>query len=248
MPLQINATIYNPHAASPLYHIAWGVRFFFAGLRMLFKHPSLFGLSLIPMAITVVLLVSLALGCAWLVGDLIEGAMGEELRVFAQALVFVLALLLGYFLYLPLARVLLAPFSEALSRKAHAINSGGGKYQSSLGWARAMLEGLKLVALQAMIVLVALALSLIFPPVGAPIGIAVAVLMCGLDFCDVPLSACGMPLRKKLGVIWRHKSLALGFGLAAYLMLLIPVINLLCLPVGVIGATLLTDQIEESEH
>jgi uncharacterized protein involved in cysteine biosynthesis len=52
-------------------------------------------------------------------------------------------------------------------------------------------------------------------------------------------------LRKKLGMIWRNKSLALGFGAAAYLMLLIPVINLLALPVGVVGATLLIDSLPD---
>jgi uncharacterized protein involved in cysteine biosynthesis len=52
-------------------------------------------------------------------------------------------------------------------------------------------------------------------------------------------------LRKKLGVIWRNKSLALGFGAAAYLMLLIPVVNMLALPVGVVGATLLIDALDQ---
>ena len=45
-------------------------------------------------------------------------------------------------------------------------------------------------------------------------------------------------------MIWRNKSLAIGFGAAAYLMLLIPVINMLALPVGVVGATLLIDALE----
>ncbi|MCI0338607.1 MAG: EI24 domain-containing protein [Acidobacteria bacterium] len=211
---------------------------------MLIRHPPLFGLSLIPIVITVVLLVLLALASAWMVGELIADDLGGELRTFAQALIFVLALLLGYFFYLPVARVLLAPFSEALSRRAHTINSGGMNYQSPLGWARAMWEGLKLVMFQATIVLAALVLGLIFPPVGAPFGIAMAIFTCGLDFFDVPLSARGLPFRRKLGVIWRNKSLAIGFGIAAYLSLLIPVVNLLSLPAGVIGATLLADAIE----
>jgi CysZ protein len=234
---------YDHRLANPLYHLAWGVRFFFAGLRMLFRHPALLGLSLIPILLTVVLLLGLAFGVAWLVGQMVSDALGESLRVFAQALIFVLALLAGYFLYLPVARVLLAPFSEALSRKAHAINTGAAIRQSDLGWARAMWEGLKLVVLQLVIAIFVLALGLLFPPVGAPIGIAVAVFLCGLDFFDIPLSTRGLRLRKKLGLIWRNKSLALGFGLAAYLTLLIPVINLFSLPVGVIGATLLADSL-----
>jgi CysZ protein len=213
---------------------------------MLIANPSLLGLSLIPILITFVLLVLLAFGISWFVGEAIANAFGEQLRTTARALIFVLALLLIYFLYLPVARVLLAPFSEALSRKAHAINSGGTNYQSDLGWSRAIWEGLKLVTFQMVILLIALTLSLIFPPVGAPVGIALAVFTCGLDFFDVPLSARGLPFRKKLGVIWRNKSLAIGFGLAAYLSLLIPVLNLFSLPVGVIGATLLIDAIGES--
>ncbi len=239
---------YDQRASNPLYHIGWGVRFFFSGLRMLLTQPSLFGLSLIPIMTTVVLLFLFALGIAWLVGGLIADALGEDLRILAQALIFGLALLLGYFLYLPVARVLLAPFSEALSRKAHAIKNGGTKYRSDLGWGRAMWEGLKLAAFQTVIVLIAITLSLIFPPVGAPVGIALAIFTCGLDFIDVPLSARGLPFRSKLGVVWRNKSLAIGFGLAAYLLLLIPVVNLLSLPIGVIGATLLTDSLENAKH
>jgi CysZ protein len=239
---------YDHRLANPLYHLAWGVRFFFAGLRMLFRHPALLGLSLIPILLTVVLLLGLAFGIAWLVGGMIADALGGDLRVFARALIFALALLAGYFLYLPVARVLLAPFAEALSRRAHAINSGAAIRQSDLGWARAMWEGLKLVMLQLVIAICVVALSIAFPPVGAPVGIAVAVFLCGLDFFDIPLSARGLRLRKKLGVIWRNKSLAIGFGAAAYLMLLLPVVNLLSLPVGVIGATLLTDALETNQY
>lgn len=240
MPSNYN---YDHRVANPFYHLGWGVRFFFAGLRMLFRHRALFGLSLIPILLTVVLLFSLAAGSAWLIGRMIADALGDDLRIFAQALIFVLALLIGYFLYLPLARVLLAPFAEALSRKAHAINRGAAVRQSDPGWARAMWEGLKLVMLQATIAMIVVALGLIFPPVGMPIGVAVAIFLCGLDFFDIPLSTRGLRLRKKLDVIWRNKSLAIGFGAAAYLTLLIPVVNLLSLPVGVIGATLLTDSL-----
>ena len=211
---------------------------------MFIRQPSLLLLSLIPIALTVVLLLLLAFGCAWLIGQLITGLIPDDLRRLAQAVIFILALLLGYFIYLPVARVLLAPFSEALSRKAHLISTSGAGWRSDRGWARAMVEGVKLVVFQLVITLIALALGFLFPPIGAPLGILVAVFLSGLDFLDVPLSARGLPLRKKLGLIGRHKSLALGFGAASYLMLLIPGINLLSLPVGVIGATLLTDRLD----
>ncbi len=235
---------YQPGVANPIYHFFWGIRFFFAGLRMFIRHPSLLVLSLIPIALTVVVLLLLAFGCVWLIGQWVAGILPDNLAILAQGIVFVLALLLGYFLYLPLARVLLAPFSEALSRKTHAITVSDGGWRSDRSWGRAMAEGLKLVSFHLFVMLAALGLGLIFPPIGAPLWILIAVFLSGLEFLDVPLSARGMPFGKKLGVIGRNKSLALGFGAASYLMLLIPGVNLLSLPVGVIGATLLTDQLE----
>lgn len=239
---------YDNRVKNPVYHVVWGVRFFFSGIRELTRQPALLGLSLIPILLTFVLLLGLALGGAWIAGRIVADVFGHDLRLFVEALTFALALVIGYFLYLPVARVLLAPFAEALSRKTHAINAGNAIRQSDLGSARAMWEGLKLVMFQSVIALLALALGLIFPPVGAPVGVIVAIFLCGLDFFDIPLSTRGLRLRRKLSVIWRNKSLAIGFGAAAYLMLLIPVINLFSLPVGVIGATLLADALERGEE
>lgn len=235
---------YNKRVSNPLYHIVWGARFFFFGMRTLVRNPDLLTLSLIPMLLTLVMLMGLIFGAAWIVGMLIGAAVRVEIRLVAQVLMFLLTLLIAYFLYLPLARVLLAPFAEALSRRTRAIDTGRTNRQDDQGWARAMREGLKLVMFQLVIAVAALALGLAFPPVGAPVGVAVAIFLGGLDFFDIPLSTRGLRLRKKLGVIWRNKSLALGFGAATYLMLLIPVINMLALPVGVVGATLLIDALE----
>jgi len=232
---------YDNRALNPLYHFVWGVRFFLLGGRTLVRNSDLLRLSLVPMLLTPVLLLGLAFGSAWIVVQLFGDAIGVELRIVAQILMFLLTLLIAFFLYLPVARVLLAPFAEGLSRRTHAINTGEQVRQNNQGWGRAMWEGLKLVMFQLMIALAVLALGLFFPPVGTPIGVAVAIFLGGLDFFDVPLSTRGLRLRKKLGVIWRNKSLALGFGGAVYLMLLIPVISMLALPVGVVGATLLTD-------
>jgi CysZ protein len=235
---------YDNRSPNPFYHIVWGVRFFLLGIRTLVRNADLLSLSLIPMLLTLALLVGLIIGAAWTVGRLIGDAVRVEIRIVAQVLMFLLTFLIAYFLYLPVARVLLAPFAEALSRKTHAISASRKIRQNDQGWTRAMWEGLKLVIFQAAVALAALALGLAFPPVGAPVGIVVAIFLAGLDFFDIPLSTRGLRLRKKLGVIWRNKSLALGFGAAAYLMLLIPVINMLALPVGVVGATLLVDALE----
>lgn len=233
-----NANFGSPN---PLNQFWQGLRFFFAGLPLLIKHPRLLTLSLIPIALTVVLLLVLAFGSAWLVGQLLANVPAEG-RNFFRVFAFLLALLLGYALYLPLARVLLAPFSEALSRQTHVLTQGAAAAQAPLGWARAMWEGLKLVLLQLVLLVVGFVLSFGLPVIGHLLWLVMTVVICGLDYLDVPLSARGLPMRAKLKLLWQHKALTLGFGVTGYLLLFIPVINLLSLPVGVIGATLLTGQ------
>lgn len=238
-----NYKSYKTNSANPLYHFFWGIRFFFAGLRMLFRNSGLVALSLVPIVLTVVLLLLLTVGSAWLVGQFVSGWFVDDLRVLAQVVTLVLAMLLSYFLYLPLARVLLAPFAEAISRKTHNISTGESGFRADVNWLRAMKEGLKIALLHIVVGAFALALNII-PPIGPAIGIVIAIALCGLDFLDVPLSARGISFKRKLGIVWRNKSVAVGFGAASYLMLLIPGVNLLSLPVGVIGATLLTDQLD----
>ncbi|QQS45877.1 MAG: EI24 domain-containing protein [Acidobacteriota bacterium] len=233
---------YRPDAGGMVYHIRWGIRFFFMGLRMLVRHGSLMGLSLIPILFTVVALFSLAAGSAWLIGQVLAEALG--FRLIVQAFIFVAALALGYFLYMPLARVLLAPISERLSRRTHVINTGQSGFATVPGWRRAMLEGLKLIGFQVLIIIAVIVSGFLFPPAAAPAGFVLATVLAGLDFLDVPLSARGIRLGKKLGILWRNKALAVGFGLAAHLMLIIPGLNLVLLPAGVIGATLLSDALE----
>lgn len=234
---------YKASSANPFYHFFWGIRFFFIGLRMLLRNPALIALSLIPIALTLLLLLALVFGCVWIVGQIFSGWIPDDYRGFAQAIILVLAFLLSYFLYLPLARVLMAPFAEAISRKTHCISTGEIGFRSDVNWIRAIKEGLKIATLHIVVGGFALALNFI-PPIGPVIGIAIAIALCGLDFLDVPLSARGIEFNNKLSIVWRNKSAAFGFGAASYLLLLIPGINLLSLPVGVIGATLLTDQFD----
>ncbi len=234
-------------SANPISRFICGLRFFFGALPLL-KHPGLLALSLLPIALTLIALVSLAFFSVWVTGYLLGSSKSfpshQTLLLLGQAVIFLLALSLGYFLYLPLARILFAPFSEALSRRVLKL-IGGKPTESSMSWGRAMWEGVKLIILQLVVALVILPLGLFFPLIGGPVGLVVAVFFCGFDYLDVPLSAQGLPLRKKLGWVWRHKPLILGFGAAGYLLLLIPVANLVSLPVGVIGATLLVHRLGE---
>ncbi|MBI1762458.1 MAG: EI24 domain-containing protein [Acidobacteria bacterium] len=247
-------------ASGALDQLWLGAKHFFAGLNLLFRQRQLLWLSLVPLMLTVVMLVVLAAFFAWVVGGLLVGiatflaglagqpkGVSPELALTLQAWSFLLGLFFASTFYLPLARVLLAPFSETLCRKTHELTHSGTRYQSSLGWARAMWEGLKLVALQLAVLLVGLVISFGLPVIGQLFLMLLTMVLCGMDYLDVPLAARGLPLRAKLGLLWRHKLLACGFAAAGYVLLYIPLVNILSLPVGVIGATLLTDQWPEQQ-
>lgn len=234
---------YEVTRRNPIYHFGWGIRFYLTGLRLLFRFPSLLVISVIPILATIILLIGIAFGLAWGAGEVAAVFSNSSLRSAIRLITFLLALVGGYFLYLPLARILLAPLSEGLSRRAHALHKGERLVGQDGSWFRAIIEGVKLVGLQMVLVGAAVVVGIVFPPVGLPVGSMLAIFACSLDFFDIPLSVRRMTLREKLRLVGRHGALSFGFGTAAWLSLFVPGINILLLPAGVIGATVLIAEI-----
>ena len=230
---------------NPITRFFQGINFFLSGLWMLLRYPSLFGLALIPILLTVFVLLGLAWGAVYWLGEGLQQStiINADGRLLLQTLVFLMVLFVAYLIYLPLTRVFLAPFSERLSHKTTELSGIRASVDRELGFFRSIWEGIKLVSLQLVIVGLILVLTLLFPPVGVPVGIFLTICFCGVDFVDVPLSLRCLSFRQKLHWLWQNRALVLGFAVAAYLILHIPLVNLLALPVGVIGATMLVNQI-----
>ena len=180
-------SIYEITRRNPAYHFWWGIRFYVTGLRALFRYPSLLAISVVPIGATIVLLIGLAFGLAWAAGEMTQVFNSVALRTTLRVIIFLLALIGGYFLYLPLARILLAPFSEALSRRAYALHRGERLVGHGGSWFGSMIEGAKLVGFQLVLVIAAIGIGIIFPPIALPIGSLLAILACSLDFYDIPL-------------------------------------------------------------
>ena len=61
--------------------------------------------------------------------------------------------------------------------------------------------------------------------------------MLAIQYCDYPFDNHKVPfstMRKALKLQWKH---SYGFGISVYLLSLVPLINLLIMPVAVCGAT-----------
>jgi CysZ protein len=60
-----------------------------------------------------------------------------------------------------------------------------------------------------------------------------------IELLSIPLQRRGLHLGQRLRFAWRHKGAVTGFGVAAFLLFLIPLANVLAMPGSIVGGTLL---------
>lgn len=58
-----------------------------------------------------------------------------------------------------------------------------------------------------------------------------------LEYSDTLMARKMIPFRKKVSMVWRERTFAVGFGVGTSFTLAIPLINFLCIPLAVIGGT-----------
>jgi CysZ protein len=71
------------------------------------------------------------------------------------------------------------------------------------------------------------------------LGAGVGAFFLTLEFTDLTLARHGYRLRQRLQLLRHHPGLTAGFGLGTSLLLWIPVVNVLCVPIAVVGGTAL---------
>jgi CysZ protein len=60
-----------------------------------------------------------------------------------------------------------------------------------------------------------------------------------VELLAIPLERRGLHLAGRLRFVWRHRGQTLGFGITAFVLFLVPLMNVLAMPGAVVGATLL---------
>jgi CysZ protein len=83
----------------------------------------------------------------------------------------------------------------------------------------------------------------LFPVVGQTVVPVLQALVAGfflaVELLAIPLERRGLRLGGRLRFVWRHRAQTLGFGITAFLLFLVPLMNVLAMPGAVVGATLL---------
>lgn len=224
----------------------------FLGLDMLRREKRLRGYMAIPIGLNIALFL-LLLTLLWVFRvDLIgifyaqpnEGFWHLALWYVVGVLLFGVFFVLSYFLFTPIGCLLASPFNDALAGRAEQIFDPNVPLEdipfSFAGLPGMLLRELIKLSLALIVAVTGLVLSL-FPVLGQLLGIAFMAsfgsFVFALEYLDYPMNRHRYRLRDVARAIQANFWHSIGFGGAALLLLLIPFVNLFCIPACVIGAT-----------
>ena len=257
-----------PAPLAPVRGTSGGFAVHAEGLRLLVGERRLWALAAIPFAISL-LAVSLAIGAivtyAGTLWALASGVLPfpeagawyswlwvaplRALAWLAEVLAFVLLAGAAIVLAWLTAGVLAAPFHDALAARVESVVTGRVHDESRPGLrglvgdaGRSMFEELRrlifFVGVQALI----LFLGFVIPGgqlLAAPAMTVFAMLFLPLDYASYTLDRRKIPFRRKRRWVLAHRDAMLGFGAAAFLTFLVPLLNFAAMPVLVVSGTLL---------
>lgn len=232
--------------------VAKGAVFFLRGLRLVMPGGALFSYALGLIAVSMFLLVVLAVAAWFLLDALLQAWLSEFLSswgtVAVRIVLIVLAILVAWLMLGPVNALLGPMFMDPLCRRVRelygrpipALVSAPKRFADSL------VQAAKGVVTSLLIDL-PLLLLMLTTGVGALVAVPVRALLGGLDLMQYPHAYRGMDRRERFAWFRRNFWGVAGVGLAAAGCSLLPGLNLLATPASVAGATLLDLSVTEAE-
>lgn len=225
--------------------------------KFLMGLPSLWVWAILPALINLVLFVAVLYVLLSRAGGILESLWTRPEVVVAFdwllfglwylvfAIIYVAAIVLAYFLVLMVSGVIASPFKDKLSCETELaltgrINDARDGESKVVGILRSLGKSLATLVLYLGCMVPLLLLNLI-PVVGSAAYTALAgslsALFIALDYTDSPLDRRGFGFVQKLRIVRSDLDLAGGFGAGMALILAVPVVNLLAMPIAVVGGT-----------
>ncbi len=251
-------------AKSPI-GFARGLSYALRGMRFVyFGHPALARYWVFPILITGAAIVAVFYGAGSLYDDVggavwsllpeswndasgVVGWLVTALRWLVELIAGILITLLGLVLVVVLSSVVAAPFNDALSEAVERILTGGSapvfsfkKMLADIGHAIRLEIGK--VLLYALIVGPLFLASFFIPGIGQVIslvGFALTAIYLGVDYIDWPAARRDWSVSDRVDFTRRQLPAVAGFGTGVWVLLFIPVVNLLFMPAAVTGGTML---------
>ena len=216
------------------------------GIRFALSHKGYLALAAIPFVLTLLLYAvgftlfatngDHLLALLWSPDTAATGGLAGALQWIylhvAKYLLYALAFVIMYFLFMVTANILASPFYDHIAGRLlrEASGQGGPESGGPSPW-RVILEELKKAVFVA-----ALPVILVFVPViGQFLAPAVAAWLLAFDFMDFAFCRDEPRVGVRIRTLANRPLLLLGFGLP----LLIPILNIALFPFAILGATLL---------
>ncbi|MBI5569235.1 MAG: EI24 domain-containing protein [Desulfomonile tiedjei] len=223
------------------------------GARFLWTHRSLWKYAAAPTAISTVLVGGTYVLLYKLSGNIsrfvdTSAWYGQVVYYAVVVLVAVVVTLVVVFLFTRIASALAAPFNDLISQRTEQLATGIGDEEpfsvilllkDSL---RSLHHSLKILGIYLALMVGGLPLLLI-PGLGHLIytvgGALLSAYMFSYEYLGYPMDRRRFSWEEKKGFLRSRLRAVFGFGLGSVVMASIPVVNLLFIPVAVVGATLL---------
>ncbi len=240
---------------NPVTEFGTGVGYLARGLRLWARSPGLLALGVLPALVAAVLLAA-ALGTLWyFLGDIVDALTGfaghwsAGARGTFRALVGVAlggaSLLVGVLTFTALTLAVGEPFYERISARVEAA-AGGAPEAVTVPWWRALgrsvVDGARLILLSALVgvpLFVAGFLPLVGQTVVPVVGALAGGWLLAVELTGVPFERRGLRLRDRRRVLATRRWRTLGFGVATFVLFLVPFGAIIGTPAAVAGATLL---------
>lgn len=235
-----------PRHLTPVIRFLAGVSYIPGGAWFLLRHPRLWPVAISPLMLAALLLVIGIFSGAFWAGRVEQSLFGGGLRSAPAWFSFVMvtglwagSLAAGAILALALAFALLGPLFEKLSQKVEEIS--GIKVRGSKGLHWEIVQSVKTAAYFGLSAPIAILLGLI-PFVGPILSLAFTGHRVAFQNTDAVLLRRGLDFRERQEFHRRFRSETLGFGVAS--VLLFPIMTVLAVPVFVVAATRLVNDLE----
>jgi CysZ protein len=226
----------------------------FRGLSFFFRHPRLMFLASIPVAINALLFALFFYFSVKYFNQWLTAMVPQSEAWYWVALIYLLTIILIVILLLAIAltftmvaSILGSPFHDAISARTEILVTGREEPPFTIKailaeiW-RTVKEELKKIIFYLVAIGLILLLNLI-PVIGqilyVVLSFTLTILWLGMSFLDYTFARHAYKFGMKIRFVRQNMFAVFGFGLAVFVGVLIPVLNLVFLPVAVVGGTLL---------
>ncbi|HEX6355974.1 EI24 domain-containing protein [Actinophytocola sp.] len=235
-----------------------GVRMFGRGLGILLRKPKLLLLGALPAVLTTLVLLGGMIALVYLIDDVAAAVtpFADDWSDTWQAIVRVVAgiglvgasLVIGMITFSALTLAIGGPFYEMIAEKVED-DLDGPPGVVDLPWWRLLWLGIRdglLLVLRSLLFTIPLVVAGFIPVVGqtvVPVLLAlVTAWFLALELVAVPFYRRGMDLRQRRTALRERRGLAIGLGLPASLLCMIPLAAIIVMPIAFVGGVLVAHE------